>query len=330
MNVVTISRGRTIPLGAPRLNVVAVSAGMLDVLALARRVAASEVTTVLLQGETGTGKEVIAALLHEESPRASCRFVPVNCAAIPEELLESELFGHEPGAFTDARSRKQGLLEQADHGTLFLDEISQMSPRLQSKLLRVLETQCFRRVGGTVDIETDIRFVAATNEDLRTAVRKSSFRMDLFYRLNVIQITIPPLRDRRDDILPLAEAFLDLYNRKFHGNIIGMTADASSALLRYDWPGNVRELRNAIERAMVLEESSQVRITSLPPEISGFERFHRGVDSEVGLSLTRNERCLIIEALTRFSGNQTRAAAALDVSRDQLRYRMKKHGLQSY
>ncbi len=155
------------------------------------------------------------------------------------------------------------------------------------------------------------------------------FRMDLFYRLNVIQITIPPLRDRREDILPLAEAFLDLYNRKFHGNIVGITAAASSALLRYNWPGNVRELRNAIERAMVLEESSQVRITSLPPEISGFERFHRGSDSGVGLSLTRNERCLIIEALRKFNGNQTRAAAALDVSRDQLRYRMKKHGLQS-
>ena len=322
MSVVTIPSRLAVPCIAKH-HVVAVSAAMREVLSLARKVAASEIMTVIVQGETGTGKEVIANLLHESSPRVSQRFIAINCAAIPEELLESELFGHERGAFTDARHQKQGLLELSSGGTLFLDEISQMPLRLQAKLLRVLETQCFRRVGGLEDMETDTRFVAASNDNLRTAARQGTFRLDLFYRLNVIQIRIPPLRERCDDILPLAEHFIDLYNAKFHRDIQGMEPEVRGALLRYHWPGNVRELRNTIERAMVLEESSRITLRSLPCEIRIYDGSQAG---ETDLSLDRNERRLILEALDRFRGNRTLAAAALGISRYILRQRMRRHG----
>jgi two-component system response regulator AtoC len=195
-------------------------------------------------------------------------FIAINCAAIPETLLESELFGYEKGAFTDARSQKRGIFELADKGTLFLDEIGEIPLMLQAKLLRVLEEQSFRRLGGLKDIQLDLRVVAATNKNLREAVKEGAFRQDLYFRLNVIQIIIPPLRERPDDILPLARFFIDHYNRKFKRNIEGVSDDAARLLLKHDWPGNVRELRNAIERAMILEESALITPPSLPIAIA--------------------------------------------------------------
>ncbi|RMF86253.1 MAG: sigma-54-dependent Fis family transcriptional regulator, partial [Nitrospinota bacterium] len=217
------------------------------------QVALSPETPVLIQGESGTGKEWIARLLHYQTPsRANEPFVEVNCAAIPEQLLESELFGHERGAFTDAKERKQGLLELAHRGTLFLDEVGEMSLLVQTKLLRVLETQTFRRVGGVKDISVDFRLVAATNRDLSQAVVQGEFRLDLFYRINVIPIYLPPLRERREDILPLAYFFLHQLSRKLAKPLYRFSPEAESLLLAYDYPGNIRELRNIVERAAIL------------------------------------------------------------------------------
>jgi len=243
---------------------VAESAAMLKILEFVRRVAVSEATTILLDGENGTGKDLVAKTLHYQSPRRAEPFIAINCAAIPNSLLESELFGYERGAFTDARSRKRGLFELADKGTLLLDEIGEIPLMLQAKLLRVVEEQKFRRLGGLEDIQLDLRVVAATNRNLRVAVKNKAFRQDLYFRLNVIQITIPPLRDRVDDIRPLAAFFISHYNRKFHRAIEGLTDRATDLLLSHDWPGNVRELRNAIERGMILEESSLITASSLP------------------------------------------------------------------
>jgi len=243
---------------------VAESTAMLKILELVRRVAVSEAATVLLDGENGTGKDLVAKTLHYQSQRRAEPLIAVNCAAIPDSLLESELFGYERGAFTDARSRKRGLFELADKGTLLLDEISEIPLRLQAKLLRVLEEQKFRRLGGLEDIQLDLRVVAATNRNLRVAVKNKAFRQDLYFRLNVIQITIPPLRDRIDDICPLAAFFISHYNRKFHRTIAGLTDRATELLLAHDWPGNVRELRNAIERGMILEETGLITASSLP------------------------------------------------------------------
>jgi len=231
--------------------VIAESAVMLEILNFVRRIAASEAATILLDGENGTGKDLIAKTLHYQSLRRAEPFIAVNCAAIPDTLLESELFGYEKGAFTDARAQKRGIFELADRGTLFLDEIGEIPLILQAKLLRVLEEQSFRRLGGLVDIQLDLRVVAATNKNLREAVKERAFRQDLYFRLNVIQITIPPLRQRTDDIRPLARFFIEHYNRKFKRNIEGLSDLAANLLLSHDWPGNVRELRNAIERGMI-------------------------------------------------------------------------------
>ena len=315
--------------------VIAESSAMREVLNFVRRVAASEATTVLLDGENGTGKDLIAKTLHYQSLRQAEPFIAINCAAIPETLLESELFGYEKGAFTDARAQKRGIFELADKGTLFLDEIGEIPLMLQAKLLRVLEEQCFRRLGGLKDIQLDLRVIAATNKNLREAVQEGAFRQDLFFRLNVIHITIPPLRERPDDILPMARFFVDHYNRKFKRHIEGLTTEAERKLIEHDWPGNVRELRNAIERAMILEGSSLIARNSLPLTIS-----HRtapamtvaapgGAATTVvdGLSLEDNERQLIQRALDQTKNNQTQAAKLLHVTRDTLRYKMKKFNL---
>ena len=315
--------------------VIAESAAMRDVINFVKRVAASEATTVLLEGENGTGKDLIAKTLHYHSLRQAEPFIAINCAAIPETLLESELFGYEKGAFTDARSQKRGIFELADKGTLFLDEIGEIPLMLQAKLLRVLEEQSFRRLGGLKDIKLDLRVVAATNKNLREAVEEGAFRQDLYFRLNVIHITIPPLRERPDDIPPLARFFVDHYNRKFKRHLEGLTAEAERKLLDHDWPGNVRELRNAIERAMILETSSHISQSSLPLSIS-----HRAAPSssfssgngfasvpEDGLSLEDNERRLLLCALEKTNGNQTQAARLLHITRDTLRYKMKKYNL---
>src|SRR5271157_2277519 len=312
--------------------VIAESPGMREVLNFVRRVAASEATTILLEGENGTGKDLIAKTLHYQSLRQSEPFIAINCAAIPETLLESELFGYEKGAFTDARSQKRGIFELADRGTLFLDEIGEIPLMLQAKLLRVLEEQSFRRLGGLKDIQLDLRVVAATNKNLREAVKEGAFRQDLYFRLNVIQILIPPLRDRADDIIPLAKFFIEHYNRKFKRNIEGVSEASAKLLLTHDWPGNVRELRNAIERAMILEESSLIAPHSLPIAISRPDAGAPAVAAVVdiptdGLSLEDNERSLLARALEKTNGNQTQAARLLRITRDTLRYKMKKFNL---
>jgi transcriptional regulator with PAS, ATPase and Fis domain len=306
---------------------IAVSSSMRQVLDLIRRLAASEVRTVLLQGETGVGKDVIANVLHHNSSRCGARFVAVNCAAIPETLCESELFGYERGAFTDARISKPGLLEAADRGTLFLDEIGQIPHWLQGKLLRVLEGGSFRRVGGLLDLHMNLHFVAATNLDLAAAVERGAFRMDLFYRLNVFQIPIPPLRERPDDILPLTQHFIGIYNRSFNRAIQGVSKDAAAALLRHSWPGNVRQLRNAVERAMVMEDSPLIELSSLPHEIGGLCLSSSCAGPEEDLSLARSEQRLMVRALEKAHGNQTLAAKMLGITRDGLRYKVRKHGL---
>jgi len=313
--------------------VIAESAPMREVLNFVRRVAASEATTILLEGENGTGKDLVAKTLHYQSLRQSEPFIAINCAAIPETLLESELFGYEKGAFTDARSQKRGIFELADKGTLFLDEIGEIPLMLQAKLLRVLEDQSFRRLGGLKDINLDLRVVAATNKNLREAVKEGAFRQDLYFRLNVIQILIPPLRERTEDIVPLTRFFIEHYNRKFKRNIEGVTDAAAKLLLSHDWPGNVRELRNAIERAMILEESARITPASLPIAISRPEPGAPvvvAVNLDVpgdGLSLEDNERSLLLRALDKTSGNQTQAARLLRITRDTLRYKMKKFNL---
>ncbi len=313
--------------------VIAESTAMRDVLNFVRRVAASEATTILLEGDNGTGKDLVAKTLHYQSVRQAEPFISINCAAIPETLLESELFGYEKGAFTDARSQKRGIFELADKGTLFLDEIGEIPLMLQAKLLRVLEEQSFRRLGGLKDIQLDLRVVAATNKNLREAVKEGAFRQDLYFRLNVIQILIPPLSDRTDDILPLTRFFIEHYNRKFKRNIEGVDDEAAKLLLSHDWPGNVRELRNAIERAMILEESALITPPSLPIAISCPDTsMPAGASAAAampadGLSLEENERSLLARALEKTNGNQTQAARLLRITRDTLRYKMKKFNL---
>ena len=313
--------------------VIAESGPMREVLNFVRRVSASEATTILLEGENGTGKDLIAKTLHYQSARQAEPFIAINCAAIPETLLESELFGYEKGAFTDARSQKRGIFELADKGTLFLDEIGEIPLMLQAKLLRVLEEQNFRRLGGLKDIHLDLRVVAATNKNLREAVKEGAFRQDLYFRLNVIQILIPPLRDREEDILPLTRFFIEHYNRKFKRNIEGVSDAAANLLLAHDWPGNVRELRNAIERAMILEDSALITPPSLPITVSrpeGDMPVPVSIIQELpadGLSLEDHERTLLARALEKTSGNQTQAARLLRITRDTLRYKMKKFNL---
>jgi PAS domain S-box-containing protein len=313
--------------------VIAESGPMREVMNFVRRVAASEATTILLEGENGTGKDLIAKTLHYQSMRQAEPFIAINCAAIPDTLLESELFGYEKGAFTDARSQKRGIFELADHGTLFLDEIGEIPLMLQAKLLRVLEEQTFRRLGGLKDINLDLRVVAATNKNLREAVKEGAFRQDLYFRLNVIHIVIPPLRERPEDITPMVNFFIDHYNNKFKRRIEGITPEATDLLLGHDWPGNVRELRNAIERAMILEESSRITAASLPISISQAppkeerEAAPRAPSNGNAMSLEENEKTLLVRALEKTGRNQTQAARLLEITRDTLRYKMKKYNL---
>ena len=312
------------------------SPAMREMLQLARKVAASEVSSVLLQGESGTGKDLVAKAMHYESPRADAPFVAINCAAIPATLIESELFGYEKGAFTDAKARKEGLFEQAEGGTLFLDEIGELELALQAKLLRVLEEGAFRRVGGLKDLPLNVRVVAASNRDLKAESDAGRFRLDLYYRLSVIQIDIPPLRERGDDVLLLAEHYVESFARRLRSSIRGLTPEVEDAFRRYSWPGNVRELRNVIERAMILEDGDLVTTKYLPrnlaPDASpapGARAAGAGAISGVslppgGISLDGVETSLVLQAIAQSNGNQTRAAELLGISRDQLRYRLKK------
>ncbi len=324
---------------ADKRQIIAKSHAMLQLLSFVRRVASSEAISILIEGENGTGKDLIAKTLHYQSLRQSEPFLAINCAAIPETLLESELFGYEKGAFTDARAQKRGLFELADKGTLFLDEIGEMPMSIQAKLLRVLEEQTFRRLGGLKDINVDVRIIAATNKNLREAVNEGAFRQDLYYRLNVIQLVVPTLRERQGDVLPLARFFIDHYNLKFKRQVEGLSRDAESLQLAHDWPGNVRELRNAIERAMILEDTANIQPTSLPIAVRVgdqppfFPVAAVGAESMVppngdgGMSLADQERRLVVQALERARGNQTQAARLLRITRDTLRYKMKKFSL---
>ena len=304
---------------------VAGSKAMQDVLELAARVAPLD-TTVLVYGESGTGKEFIVRLIHDQSPRAAAPFVSINCAALTETLLESELFGHVRGAFTGAVRDKAGLFEVAGRGTIFLDEIGEVAPTVQAKLLRALQEREIRRVGAERSIQVNARVVAATNRDLRAAVDAGTFREDLYFRLGAFVITVPPLRDRREDIPPLVHNFLVRAAGRMKKDVSSVSADAMSGLMNYRWPGNVRELEHAVERAVILANGATVRLRDLPPEVTQKPRTRAGDDT---LDLQAQERVSIERALERFGGNRKKAAEALNISTVTLWRRMKQYGLES-
>jgi DNA-binding NtrC family response regulator len=297
--------------------------------ALLKKVAASPASTVLLTGESGTGKDLAAKVLHYNSARAGKPFMNITCSALPEALMESELFGHERGAFTGADRQKRGLFETADGGTVFLDEIGEMVPGLQAKLLRFLEEKTFKRVGGSVDIKVDVRVVAATNRNLQDEVKQGRFRDDLFYRLNVLPILLPPLRERADDISRLVAFYVDVYNTEFKKKIRGVTPEAMEQIQRHPWPGNIRELRNAIERAMLLSDGPMLDTGDFSAGGAVTMRLGESVElPAAGLDLEQLERSLVVQALERTGWNQTKAAALLGLNRDQIRYRVEKFQLE--
>jgi two-component system response regulator AtoC len=329
--------------------IVGESPAMRRMIRLAQKVAESEASSVLLQGESGTGKDLVAKAVHYGSRRADKPFVAINCAAIPSTLIESELFGYEKGAFTDAKGRKEGLFEQAEGGTIFLDEIGELEIGLQAKLLRVLEEGAFRRVGGLKGLPLDVRVIAASNRDLKAESEAGKFRLDLYYRLSVIQIDLPPLRDRSDDALLLTDYYIKNFNEKLRKRIRGCTPEVAEIFRRYGWPGNVRELRNVIERAMILEDEDLITTSWLPRGLTPEARFAAqpreaaaaGAETAAqkdtraslddlfrlpleGVQLESVEMSLVEQAMRRSGGNQTRAAELLSISRDQLRYRLKK------
>ena len=330
-------------------NIIGGSEPMQQVFVMIRKVAATASATVLVEGQSGTGKDLVAKAIHFASDRADKPFMNITCSALPETLLESELFGHERGAFTDARQMKKGLLELAVGGTVFLDEISEMGPALQAKLLRFLEEKTFKRVGGAQDIKVDVRVIAATNQDLGKAVSQGTFREDLYFRLKVIPICLPALAGRSEDIPDLVAHFIGQFNEEFKKNTQGISEEALDCLKRYRWPGNVRELRNVVERAMILENKSVLDLTDLPeelvreaevrqadedlPEAAGVDDVSRSPAPlalpEGGIALRDVEREMVRQALERTEGNRTRAARLLRISRDALRYKMQKFDLEA-
>jgi two-component system NtrC family response regulator/two-component system response regulator HydG len=291
------------------------------------RRAAPTRATVLILGESGTGKELIAHAIHEESPRCEKPFVKVNCAALSETLLESELFGHEKGSFTGALGRREGRFELAHEGTLFLDEIGDVSPALQIKLLRVLQQQEFERVGGIQTLKVDVRIVAATNKNLAEEVRQGRFREDLFYRLNVVAVTLPPLRSRKSDIPELVSHFVEKFSQMYGKKVCGISAPALNSLLAYDWPGNVRELGNVIERAVVLaSNNAEMGLEDLPPTLRGPKSTGaQGGALIPGATLYEIEREAILGTLKMVGGSTTRAAEILDISVRKIQYRLKEY-----
>ena len=313
-------------------NIIGTSRHMSNVMDMMGKVAKSEASTVLIQGESGTGKELVAKWIHFASSRAEKTFVAINCAAVPSTLLESELFGHEKGSFTDAKAMKKGLFELADGGTVFLDEIGDMEVGMQAKLLRFLEDRSFRRIGGTKSISVDVRIISATNKDLIKAIEDKSFRNDLYYRLQVIPIYLPPLRERKDDILLLAQHFIEYFNKEFNKGVKGISSMAEKMLLDYSWPGNIRELKNVMERAIILGSEDTLLLEHLPLEIvaksvaatppttTTFKLPPEGVDIE------EVEKELIRQSLESSDWNQSKAAKKLNLGIDAFRYRMKKFG----
>jgi two-component system response regulator AtoC len=309
--------------------IVGSSTPILDALRVMRRVASSNASVVLLQGESGTGKDLFAKELHDCSARSSEPFIAVNCAALPEALLESELFGHERGAFTDARSTKRGLFELANGGTLYLDEIGELKMALQAKLLRAIETLSFRRVGGVQDISIDTRVIAASNRDLEQAVKDGTFRADLFYRLGVVRIVLPPLRQRSEDIPRLVKHLVTQISARLGRQAPTVSQEAMDALSRHEWPGNVRELRNTLERALILEDGDLLTAVHLFGDTGATVNATDAPAVMIkmppdGLSLERVEEDLVRQAMALAQGNQSRAARLLDIGRDALRYKLKK------
>lgn len=314
--------------GVTAEQIVSRSPQMSALINMAGRVAASR-TTVLLRGESGTGKELMARLIHHLSPRAERPIIAVNCGALHENLLESELFGHERGAFTGAVARRIGRFEEADGGTLLLDEVGELSPSVQVKLLRFLQEREFQRLGGNQTIHADVRIISATNQDLEAMVRTGSFREDLFYRLNVVTMIIPPLRERREDIPALLDHFLRKYARENGRTIEGMSSEAHDMLLKYDYPGNVRELENIVERAVVITREPVISVEDLPfqRERGRVGAEHRSEDGTLRGALEELERRLIGEAMDKAEDHQTKAAELLGLSERMLRYKLKKYGL---
>jgi len=313
--------------------IIGTSSAIEQVRTMVARLSGSDTTTVLIEGESGAGKEMVARAIHFESGRRDRPFLQVNCAALPEHLLESELFGHERGAFTDAHTQKRGLFESAEGGSVMLDEIGDLPPGGQAKLLRLLENKTFRRVGGVTELKTDVRVIAATNVDLEERVSEGRFRADLFFRLNVVRLVVPSLRERLDDVPALTAHFIARFNQEQGRNVRGVAPAAMELLKAYGWPGNIRELRNVIERAFILHAGpEEIRPEHLSPELRRAQaqkpkdKLVPPVQQE-GLVLDDVERRLIAEAMERSSGNQSKAARLLGVSRDTLRYRLKKHGM---
>ncbi len=296
------------------------------------KVARSEASTVLVQGESGTGKELVAKWIHYSSNRAEKPFIAINCAAVPATLLESELFGHEKGAFTDAKATKKGLFELADGGTVFLDEIGDMEMGMQAKLLRFLEDRSFRRIGGSRMFTVDVRIISATNKDLQKSIEEKSFRNDLYYRLQVIPIFLPALRERKGDIILLAAHFISLYNKDFNKKVVGIASAAEQMLTEYSWPGNIRELKNVIERAIILGNDETLLLEHLPLEIVAKSASQSPASSSPfrlppeGIDIEEVERELIRQALEITEWNQSKAAKKLNLGIDAFRYRMKKFG----
>ncbi|MBW6486117.1 MAG: sigma-54 dependent transcriptional regulator [Syntrophobacterales bacterium] len=302
--------------------------GLVDMLSL---VAPSD-ATVLIMGESGTGKEVAANAIHHNSPRAGQAFIKVSCAALPETLLESELFGHEKGAFTGAMARREGRFQLADGGTIFLDEIGEMSTAVQTKLLRVLQEKEFQPLGGNRTVKVDIRVIAATNRDLEAEVKSGRFREDLYYRLNVVPIMLPPLRERKEDIPPLAEHFLSLYSSKSGKALKGIAGKAMDLLVRYDWPGNIRELENCIERAVIMAREAAIIPADFPLVIQMLSPAEGKdfLDTSSGFSIFEMEKALIIKTLADMGGNRTRAAKSLGINRRTLQNKLKEYGLNNH
>ncbi len=312
-------------------NLVGRAKSMQEIIGLVRKVCRSEASTILIRGESGTGKDVIAKALHYESSRADKPFMNITCTALQDTLLESELFGHEKGSFTDAKAMKKGLFELANGGTVFLDEIGDMSPTLQSKLLRALEERAFRRIGGVQEIKIDVRVIAATNRNLEKAIEEKRFREDLYYRLNIITIDVPPLRDRREDIPAIVDHFLKHFAKEFRKETRDISGEAMQKLVAHDWPGNVRELKNVIERAVLLGSGAVIAAEDISPGRTAAPPAEKGKQllslPQKGLNLDELEKDLVIQALERTGRNQTKAGELLGMTRDQIHYRMEKYGL---
>ena len=318
-------------------NLIGESKSMVELRRLIEKIASSGARTILIGGESGTGKDLVARAIHYASHQADQPFLNITCTALTESLLESELFGHEKGAFTDAKQAKAGLFEQADQGTIFLDEVGDMPLSLQAKLLRFLESKQFRRVGGLKDITVEVRIIAATNRDLDSLIHQGAFRSDLYYRLNVIPIEIEPLRKRREDIPVLVRHFLEMFADELRKPISGFTQEASQALTKHDWPGNVRELKNCLERAVLLAGSEQLTLDDIPRNLRGDSPAGGSVDDgrllllpEAGVILDDLVRDLLDQSLERCGGNKSRAATLLGIHRDQVRYWVKKYGLKRW